>query len=119
MLQKLGVNLHPHLLSKNTYTVRTLIFTCPLFYESIKITKFKGTNIKFQILENSTSLKNRCIQLNRLKGAEIIFVYNRQFLGQPHQRRKNRVGKVVKSRGPPEPRGPRVSGKKIIGLIIS
>jgi len=32
--------------------------------------------------------------------------------GQGHQGRNNRVGKVGKVQGAPEPRGPRVSGKK-------
>ena len=44
-------------------TVKPLMFACPLFHdfhESVKIAKFNGANIEFQILENSTSLKNRC-----------------------------------------------------------
>jgi len=43
------------------------------FHESIKIAKFKGSNIEFTMLENSTSLNNRCwcIKLAKIKGAKI------------------------------------------------
>ena len=52
-------------------TIKHLMFMCPLFREFrklIKIAKLKGANIKFQILENDTSLKNRCwcIQLAKI-----------------------------------------------------
>ena len=41
----------------------TVMFTCPLYHSFpglIKIAKFKGASIEFQILENSTSLKIKC-----------------------------------------------------------
>ena len=57
------------------FNVKPLMVAFPLFREFTKSSKFKGTNIKFQILENSTSLKNRCrcIQVAKIKGNKIIF----------------------------------------------
>jgi len=53
-------------------TLTLLIFACPLFHnfcESIKTAKLQGMNIELQILEISTSLKNRPDdQTNSLEG---------------------------------------------------
>ena len=55
----------------SAFYCKPLMYACPLFRDfcnSVEIAKFKGVNIKFRILENSTSLKKRfgCIHFSSM-----------------------------------------------------